>query len=169
MRRNDKEITDRGLLDWVIQQAVVCRLGLSQGDRAYIVPLSFGYDGRCIYFHTAHEGRKLEMLAANPHVCFEVEHDVRVIPHETRACAWSMSFYSVMGTGLVREVIEPGEKVAALQTIMGHYSPQAWDISTGDAQTVRVWRLDIEEMTGKKSKDKSVFATEVTEDTERPE
>ncbi len=167
MRRTDKEITDRSLMDWVIQQAVVCRLGLSQGDRAYIVPLSFGYDGQRIYFHTAAEGRKLEMLAANPHVCFELEHDVRVLPHQTRACAWSLSFYSVMGTGVVREVTEPDKKVAGLQAIMAHYSPQDWEVSAGDAQTVRVWRLDIEEMTGKKSKDKA--AAFATEDAERPE
>ncbi len=167
MRRADKEIIDRTLLDWVIRRAVVCRLGLSQGDRAYIVPLSFGYDGQCIYFHTAAEGRKLDMLAANPQVCFEMEHDVKVIPHETRACAWSMSFYSVMGTGVVREVTEPDEKVAALQVIMGHYSPQVWEIGAADARTVRVWRLEIEEMSGKKSKDKAVFATEVTEGAER--
>ncbi len=167
MRRTDKEITDRLLMDWVIRQAIVCRLGLSQGDRAYIVPLSFGYDGRCIYFHTAREGRKLDMLAANPHVCFELEHDIRVLPHLSRACAWSMSFYSVMGTGVVREVTEPDEKVAALQAIMAHYSPQVWEVSAGDAQTVRVWRLDIEEMTGKQSKDKA--AAFATEDAERPE
>ncbi|OQA47580.1 MAG: Pyridoxamine 5'-phosphate oxidase [Chloroflexi bacterium ADurb.Bin325] len=158
MRRTDKEITDPALIDWVIRQAVVCRLGLSQGGRAYIVPLSFGYDGRCIYFHTAAEGRKLEMLAANPHVCFELEHDVHVIPHETRACAWSMSFYSVMGTGVVHEITAPDEKVAALQAIVGHYSPRTWDISAADTQTVRVWRLEIAEMTGKKSKDKAAAA-----------
>jgi uncharacterized protein len=75
--------------------------------------------------------------------------------HETRACAWSMSFYSIMGTGVMREVTEPEHKVTALQTIMRHYSPQAWEIGEADTRTVRVWRLEIEAMTGKKSKDKA--------------
>jgi uncharacterized protein len=154
MRRTDKEITDRGLIDQVIRQAIVCRLGLSEGGRAYIVPLSFGYDGRRIYFHTTHEGRKLDMLAANPHVCFEIEHDVRVVPHEKRACAWSMSFYSVIGAGIVHEITDPVEKVAALQVIMMQYSSQPWEISAADARTVRAWRIEIDEMTGKRSKDK---------------
>jgi nitroimidazol reductase NimA-like FMN-containing flavoprotein (pyridoxamine 5'-phosphate oxidase superfamily) len=155
MRRQDKEITDRALIDWIIQKAIVCRLGLCQDNRAYIVPLSFGYDGRCIYFHTARGGRKLDILAENPNVCFELEHDVRVVPHETRPCAWSMSFFSVIGTGIVREITDPHEMIAGLNAIMEHYSPQQWDISEADARTVRVWRIEIEGMTGKKSRDKS--------------
>ena len=46
MRRTDKEITDRSLMDWVIRQAIVCRLGLSQGDRVRWAVLLLPYRAR---------------------------------------------------------------------------------------------------------------------------
>ena len=58
MRRTDKEITDQDLISRVIQNAQVCRLGLARDNIPYILPVSFGYDGKAIYFHTAKEGRK---------------------------------------------------------------------------------------------------------------
>lgn len=154
MRRYDREITDRAMLDRIIREALVCHLGLSDAGRPYIVPLSYGYDGRYLYFHTAPAGRKLDILAANPAVCFEVEHEVHVIPDAERACGWGMSFYSVMGEGVVTEITAPGEKLDALNCIMMHYSGHAWEISEDDIGPVRTWRLEIAEMTGKRSKDK---------------
>jgi nitroimidazol reductase NimA-like FMN-containing flavoprotein (pyridoxamine 5'-phosphate oxidase superfamily) len=50
MRRKDREIQSRDVIDEIIAQAEVCRLGLSRDNRPYIVPVSFGYDGRCLYF-----------------------------------------------------------------------------------------------------------------------
>ena len=76
MRRTDKEITDREAIDGIIGGCQVLRLGLAQDDVPYIVPLSFGYDGSAFYFHTALAGRKLEMIGANPRVCFELEQGV---------------------------------------------------------------------------------------------
>jgi hypothetical protein len=44
MRRNEKEIKDPAALRAIIQQSKVCRVGLSDGNRPYIVPLCFGYE-----------------------------------------------------------------------------------------------------------------------------
>ena len=59
MRRTDKEIRDQELIARVIQNAQVCQLGLARDNIPYIRPVSFGYDGKAIYFHTAKEGRKI--------------------------------------------------------------------------------------------------------------
>ena len=86
MRRKDKEIQDQELIGQIIAQAQVCRLGLCRDGKPYIVPVSFGYDGEFIYFHTALEGMKIDFMTTNNQVCFELEHDVKVIPHDTAAC-----------------------------------------------------------------------------------
>ena len=79
MRRKDKEVVDRERIDEIIRGAQVCRLAMIDGDEPYLVPLSFGYDGRAIYFHSAVEGRKVEALRRNARVCFEIDTGVEVL------------------------------------------------------------------------------------------
>jgi nitroimidazol reductase NimA-like FMN-containing flavoprotein (pyridoxamine 5'-phosphate oxidase superfamily) len=154
MRRKDKEIQDRDLIERILARADVCRLGLCKDDMPYIVPVSFGYDGAFIYFHTACEGKKIDYITSNNRVCFEVEHDVKVVPNHAEACGWSFSFYSVVGFGFVEEVTDPALKVLALGEIMKHYSGREWEFKEQLLEKTRLWRVRIDRMTGKQSKDK---------------
>lgn len=153
MRRQDKEIQDRQLIDRIISQALVCRLGLCKDGQPYVVPVNFGYDGQRLYFHTAQEGMKIDYLAANNKVCFEIEHEVGIIPHPDSACQWGASFYSVIGFGTARELLEQ-DKIAALEQIMAHYSDKTWQFGEHAVDQVRVWAVEIDQITGKRSKDK---------------
>jgi hypothetical protein len=154
MRRTDKEITDRVLISQIIEGCQVCRLGLARENIPYILPVSFGYDGTTIYFHTAKEGRKIVFMAANNRVCFEFERGVELIRHDSNPCKWSFSFQSVIGYGTVWELTDTTEKLEGLNHIMRHYSGRDWPISAKDAEDIKVWRIAIESLTGKQSKDK---------------
>ena len=77
MRRKDREITHiHAILD-LVSECRVCRLAMTDGGVPYIVPLNYGYeyaDGALtFYFHSAKEGRKLEILKKNPMVCLELD------------------------------------------------------------------------------------------------
>jgi hypothetical protein len=87
MRRRDKEIKDPKILESILRKAAVCRLGLSEKNTPYIVPLNFGYRANCLYFHPAGEGRKINILKKNNRVCFEAELEVELIQAE-KACDW---------------------------------------------------------------------------------
>jgi uncharacterized protein len=152
MRRKDKEIHDRELIEQIMAQARVCRLGLCKDEIPYIVPVSFGYDGVYIYFHTAREGMKIDYMSCNKRVCFELEHEVELIPAEDFACKWSFSFYSIIGFGTVEEISEPKQKANALNQIMKHYSHREWVFNLESLERTRLWRITIERMTGKQSK-----------------
>lgn len=154
MRRKDKEIQQPELIDTIIASARVCRLGVCMDNQPYVIPLSFGYDGRAIYFHTAAEGQKIDYMTANNRVCFELEHDVGIIPHDSEACKWSCSFYSVIGFGTVEEISDTREKVRALNLIMKHYSDRKWNFAEHQLEITRVWRIEIERISGKCSGDK---------------
>ena len=156
MRRTDKEITDQELISRVIQNAQVCRLGLARDNIPYILPVSFGYDGEAIYFHTAKEGRKIEFLTAKNRLCFEFEHDVRVITNDSNPCKWTFSFQSVIGYGYVQELTEIPSKIDGLNKVMRHYSGRDWTFSEENFEAIKVWRITIESLTGKQSKDKFV-------------
>jgi len=156
MRKQEREIRDRKEIDGIIRQARVLRLGLCRDNHPYIVPVSFGYDGDFIYFHTPPEGMKIDYMNANDLVCFELEHDVKMLPDRDKACKWSVSYLSVIGFGRVQEVTVTEDKISALAQIMKQYSGGEWDFDPAVVEKTRLWRIAIEQLTGKRSKDRIV-------------
>jgi uncharacterized protein len=59
-------------IEQVLRSEVVGRLGCHAHGRTYVVPVTYAYDGGCIYGHSA-EGMKVRLMRANPNVCFEVD------------------------------------------------------------------------------------------------
>jgi nitroimidazol reductase NimA-like FMN-containing flavoprotein (pyridoxamine 5'-phosphate oxidase superfamily) len=154
MRRRDREIGSRAEIDAIIRAADVCRLALARDNTPYLVPVSFGYDGTALYFHTAPTGRKIDFIEANSRVCFEFEINVRLVRDQKDACAWTFSFESVVGHGSITELTTASEKTQGLNQIMEHYSGHEWEIPERRSATTRVWRIDIDEVTGKRSEEK---------------
>jgi uncharacterized protein len=151
MRRNEKQIADRGAIDAIIHSSDVCRLALCRDNQPYLVPLSFGYDGRALFFHTAVEGRKIDYFRANNRVCFEFERGVRLKADEQRACKWSIAFESVIGDGIIEELTDPEAKRNGLNQIMRHYSGKEWDFDSNALARTRVWEVTIASICGKRS------------------
>lgn len=151
MRRKDNEIQSREEIIGIIAKAPVCRLGLCGENVPYVVPLNFGYRDGCLFLHCAKEGRKMDMIRANPRVCFEMDTDVEVIQAE-QPCDWGMRFASVIGFGTASVLEDPEEKTRGLDAIMEHYSsglPQPYPESY--LKQTAVIRIEVEEMTGKRS------------------
>lgn len=152
MRLNELQVTDPEELRRIMERASVCHLGMCRGGIPYVVPMSYGYDGRRIYFHCASAGRKLEIMEDNSRVCFQLECDVSVV-ESSKACGWSMDYRSVIGFGRLRIAQSAEEKRLALQAIMKHYSGSYdWELKDKQVETTTVLVLEIEEMTGKDSR-----------------
>ena len=151
MRRSEKEIADASVVMSVIEQSLVCRLGLSDGYRPYVVPLCFGYQDGCLYFHCAPDGEKIEMLRKNSQVCFEFDINAQTIQNEL-ACNWSMKYQSVIGFGKAVFVEDSEEKSMALDIIMRQYSDHRnYSIPKDSLKAITVVKVLIESMTGKQS------------------
>ena len=148
MRRQERAITDRVAIDAIIRRSRVCHLGLSDAGQPYVVPLSFGYDGSCLYFHAAREGRKVNILQKNSRVCFEFDILEEIISAE-KACNWSMRYQSVIGFGSAEIVTEPDAKAAALNCIMGQYTSSDWTFGEQELAATLVIRVRIDEISGK--------------------
>jgi len=155
MRRKDREITDRREIDALLCRSTVCRVAFAVGDEPYLVPLSYGYDGKAgaLIFHTAMEGKKIDCIAANPRVCFEVEGVVEVDEGGEEACAWGVRYESVIGFGTIVEIADPEEKVRACLLLTEQQAGRSmnWTIDSKTLAGTRVWRLDIESLSGKRS------------------
>jgi nitroimidazol reductase NimA-like FMN-containing flavoprotein (pyridoxamine 5'-phosphate oxidase superfamily) len=150
MRRADKEITDRNIIDSVLRKSLVCRIAMYDGEMPYVVPLSFGYDGKNIYLHSAKDGRKIDILKRNPNLCFEFETECEVLPAE-RACSFTMRYRSVIGYGNACFLEDSEEKIAAMRIIMRHYTDKTFAFTEKDVENIAVIRIDIKEITGKQS------------------
>jgi len=155
MRRSDKEINDRAAINDVVRGCRVCHLGLAVDGEPYVVPISFGYDGATVFFHTAKRGRKIDMITANPRACVQFDRNVKLVTDTDDACAWTFSFESAIGFGTVVEMISAEDRIHGLNQIMGHYSGRDWEYTGPVLQSTRVWRLDLDTLTGKKSEHKA--------------
>ncbi|RYY62576.1 MAG: pyridoxamine 5'-phosphate oxidase family protein [Chitinophagaceae bacterium] len=66
-----------GEIDDLLHQQFVGRIGCHADGLTYVVPVSYAYDGKCIYIHSL-KGLKLEIMRKNPVVCFEVDETKRL-------------------------------------------------------------------------------------------
>ena len=150
MRRKEKEVLDREEIESIIKKAGVCRLGLSENDIPYIVPLNFGYKDSCLYFHTAKAGKKIDMIKTNNRVCFELDIDHEVVRAEN-PCDWNMKYQSVIGYGKAFLLEDIDEKRLALNIIVEHYSGRTNEYKEKLVERLAIIRVEIDRMTGKKS------------------
>lgn len=151
MRRVKNQITDPKQMRRIIQNSPVMRLALCLEDAPYVVPLSHGYDGTCIYFHCAPEGLKTDILKRNPRVCCLFEEKTEFKVKGGSPCSWGFTYATVIVHGSASRVLDLADKHAALQIITGNYVPNAPRVPENGLANVDVWRIEVLEMTGKKS------------------
>lgn len=84
----------------------------------YITPLNYLVRDNKIYFHCKLTGRKLDNLAENSRVCFEVSEVSKMTISEDRPCACATRYTSVLAFGAARMVADPTEKAALLNLLV---------------------------------------------------
>ena len=125
MRKSDREIAEPSAIIDLIDRCQVCQVAFQTGAAPYIVSMSFGYandekDGIRLFFHCALEGRKLDLLRADPVVGFamNIVHNLKTA---SKPCRYSQEYESVVGEGIIRIITNENERVRALSKLMEHY------------------------------------------------
>lgn len=133
----------------VLQRQIVGRIGCTANNITYIVPISYAYDGNCIYGHT-YEGMKIKMMRENPRVCFEVD------TMENMA-----NWKSVVAWGNFEELTDPEERKKGIQKLMERTLPVVtsqtvritphWPFPPSDLNKVNgiIYRIKLDEKTGR--------------------
>jgi uncharacterized protein len=151
MRRSDKEITDPQTIRKILEEAEICRIALADGNEPYLLPMNFGYKDNTIYFHSATEGRKIDILKQNNKVCFQMDIEKELVTSES-PCNWGMKYQSVIGFGKAHIIDDPPEKIKALNIIMSKYSHEtSFEYSDEAICNVIVIKVEIDNITGKQS------------------
>ncbi len=151
MKRSEKEIADRAQIDEIIHDCEVCHLAFAANNEPYVVPVSYGYDGKHLYIHTAKEGKKIDCIGVNPRVCFTMERNVRLVVDNSNPCKWTFSYESVVGYGEIEELTDPDAKNVGLSEIVKHYSGREWIFKPHELSATRIWRISVNSVTGKRS------------------
>lgn len=153
MRRSDKEITNEEEVEEILSNALVGRLGTCLNNIPYITPVNFVYDKDKIYFHSAHEGRKIENIKYNQQVCFEIDEIISIIPGRRMPCGSTTEYKSIIIFGEIQIVTDIEEKTFALNKLIEKYAPQSPKLSSSSGAIARtnVLVIGIKEMTAKQS------------------
>ena len=152
MRRKDREITDPARIAEILQRCPAASFAFAGGE-PYVVPMSFGFEesgGRfTLYMHCAREGKKLDRLRADPRAAFAAFTGNAVYGEGDVACAYSTSFDSVCGEGVLRELTGEGKR-CGLDRIMAQAAPgHAFTYDDRTLEKTCVLALDVEHISGK--------------------
>lgn len=154
MRRTDREIVERSELDAVLHRQRYMAIAMCRDRQPYVVTLSYGYSApdNLLCFHCAHDGLKLDILRENPHVCATVVEDLGYVEGEC-----SHAYRSVVVRGQMRVVKDREGKAHGLRVLVAHQEKDPSSVEQRQLpddtahDRVTVLRLDIAEITGKRS------------------
>ena len=143
MRRKDREVLDRAEIDDILRSSIYGHLGLCDEGEPYVVPLIFGVVDGVMYFHCAHEGRKMDVVRKNPRACFQVDADVRLITADS-SCGFGGGYRSVMAGGVISVVESEDEKIRALAAMMSKCAGEDFkpEFPSRNLAAITVLRLD---------------------------
>lgn len=128
-------------------------LGLSSGDEPYVVPLNYVYADGAIIIHCAFTGKKIDLMCANPRVCFAVGRQTGSVTDHGGATSCHVDSDSVICYGTARLVTDVEERRQALTRFNRRFHPEAeGEISVERAEKCNVILIDVQEMTGRKER-----------------
>jgi len=95
----------------VLSQQIIGRIGCHADNITYIVPISYAYDGKCIYART-YEGLKVDLMRKNPSICFQVD-------SMDNMANWK----SVIAWGKYKEITNADERNEAIKKLIARKIP----------------------------------------------
>lgn len=151
MRRKDKEITDFNEIESILKRNNICRVALSKDNMPYVIPMNYGYKNYTLIFHSAKEGKKIDIIKNNPEACFEITEDIKIVKSE-QACSFGTKYRSVIGRGKIEIIEDESMKIEGLNVLMKQHSDKNnWEFSKQFLRNVVFLKLEIDELSGKQS------------------
>lgn len=148
MRRFKQEINNEDIIKILNHQKHGVLAVHGDEDYPYSVPLSFAFDGKNIFFHSAQNGHKVDAIKRNPKVTFCVIEQDEIVQEK-----FTTNFKSVIVFGKAKIVTDANEKRRGLELILHKYSPDF--IQSGEEHIEKhinychIIEIEIEHMTGK--------------------
>ncbi|MGN1136022.1 MAG: pyridoxamine 5'-phosphate oxidase family protein [Oscillospiraceae bacterium] len=151
MRRKDRE-KDKAFAESIADKCEWAVISMITPDnKPYCIPITIVREDSKIYFHSAKEGFKTDCLKNDPSVCISCVGDTC-----RQTDRFTTLFESAVIRGTASEVTSDEEKIHALKILCERHTPA--NMADFDSAIERslartaVWRIDIEDITGKAKK-----------------
>lgn len=151
MRRKDREMSREFALS-VVDKCEYAVMAMTDTDNMpYCLPVTIVREDDSIYFHSAMEGRKIDILRDKPSICMTCVGDTNRPPDK-----FTTEFESAVIYGAAHEVTCDSEKIHALELLCKRHTPA--NMHQFDASIERslsrtgIWKITIQDITGKRKK-----------------
>lgn len=155
MRRKERLVTDFNALISIIKKCEVLRLGLSDGDYPYIVPVNFSFEADettkqiDFYIHGAIAGRKYDLLTKSKKCSFEmdtfIELDYLYENHDI-----TTRYESIYGIAEVEEIpMEQKEKIMQDKFLSRWEEASKFPWNKEALSRTTMYKISVKEITGK--------------------
>lgn len=152
-RKRERGRYDRATIDAILDEGLVAHLGICEPDgQPLVLPTLHARRGDVVYCHGSSASRTLRALAAGAPACLTVSL-IDGLVFARAAMHHSANYRSAMILGRARAVLEPREKMAALEAVVEHALPGRWaqvrPPSENELRATAVIALEIDEASAK--------------------
>ena len=103
-----------------------------------------------LFFHSALEGKKLDIIKNNNKACFEIDCDTKLIEGE-KPCKYGYEYRSIIGFGKIVILETSEEKIEGLNLLMQHQTgvKNNYTFNEEDLKNLLVFKIEVDDFTGK--------------------
>jgi len=130
----------------VLERSEVGFMAMTRDTWPYCIPINYVFHDGDIYIHSSTEGKKLDIIEANPPVCFTILGDYEYLQGEC-----SYVFESVIVYGKAWVLKDADQKRKAYDALVAKYEPEG--NLEGDAACIEgsaIIVIEIDDVTAKK-------------------
>jgi uncharacterized protein len=124
-RHRERARTDRADLHAVLDEGLVCHVGIVRDGAPVVLPTGYGRVDDTLYVHGSTGAGWLRIADGEP-VCLAVTH-LDGIVYARSVFNHSMNYRSAVVHGAARRVTDPQERLTALRAISEQLSPGSWE------------------------------------------
>ena len=148
-----KFVESRKEMEKLLVEERVGYLGMSNNDKPYVIPMTYGYIRGRIIFHCALKGRKIELIRNNANVCFTVSRHFGEMVSHPQGAECHINSDSVICYGKARIIDDLEERCEVLNAFNRCLQPNAREITLEEVKHCLAVEIVVDEMTGRTERD----------------
>ncbi|MFC3452968.1 pyridoxamine 5'-phosphate oxidase family protein [Amycolatopsis speibonae] len=146
-RKKNRALTDRSALYAVLDEGLICHLGVVRDGVPLVIPTGYGRDGNTLYLHGS-TGAKSMRDSDGVEICVTVTL-LDGIVYARSINNHSMNYRSAVILGKAAAVTDADRKTHGLRVLTDHLAPGSWeharDVNAKEFASVSVLELDLTE------------------------
>lgn len=150
MRKSEREIQDKTLINKILSESIICRIGLFDDEYPYVFPVNYGFKNNALFIHCAQQGKKIDLIKKNNKACFEIEDSYKIVEDKI-SCNWTTKYRSLIGFGEIEILHDFDKKKNGLDVIMNQHGKMENSYNNKLINRVLILKLNIKSVTGKQS------------------